>query len=121
MNTWSVGGRQKESSGVTHPSDYFLDTVSFPNQNTKDNATTGHSLWATGPFFFSSRSFRKFHGPDDEPDICGSGGGAGGHFDGQIIVLCVSWYTSFKFSLRDLAIMMADRGITVTHTTILKL
>ena len=35
------------------------------------------------------------------------------HFDGQIIILCVSWYTSFKLSLRDLVIMMADRGITL--------
>jgi hypothetical protein len=26
----------------------------------------------------------------------------GRHFDRQIIVLCVSWYTSFKLSLRDL-------------------
>jgi len=42
------------------------------------------------------------------------------HFDGQIIILCVSWYTSFKLSLRDLVIMMADRGITLTHTTILR-
>jgi transposase-like protein len=25
----------------------------------------------------------------------------GRHFDRQIIVLCVSWYTSFKLSLRD--------------------
>jgi len=40
----------------------------------------------------------------------------GRHFDGQIIILCVSWYTSFKLSLRDLVIMMADRGITLTHT-----
>jgi transposase-like protein len=44
----------------------------------------------------------------------------GRHFDGQIIVMCVSWYTSFKLSLRDLVIMMADRGITLTHTTILR-
>jgi transposase-like protein len=43
----------------------------------------------------------------------------GRHFDGQIIILCVAWYTSFKLSLRDLVIMMADRGISVTHTTIL--
>jgi transposase-like protein len=42
------------------------------------------------------------------------------HFDGQIIILCVSWYTSFKLSLRDLVIMMADRGIRLTHTTILR-
>src|SRR5712671_5176837 len=44
----------------------------------------------------------------------------GRHFDRQLIVLCVSWYTSFKLSLRDLVIMMADRGISVTHTTILR-
>jgi transposase-like protein len=44
----------------------------------------------------------------------------GRHFDRQIIILCVSWYTSFKLSLRDLVIMMADRGICVTHTTILR-
>jgi len=44
----------------------------------------------------------------------------GRHFDGQIIILCVSWYTSFKLSLRDLVIIMADRGITLTHTTILR-
>jgi hypothetical protein len=40
------------------------------------------------------------------------------HPDGQIIILCVSWYTSFKLSLRDLVIMIADRGITLTYTTI---
>jgi transposase-like protein len=44
----------------------------------------------------------------------------GRHFDGQIIILCVSWYTSLKLSLRDLVIMMADRGITLMHTTILR-
>jgi transposase-like protein len=36
----------------------------------------------------------------------------GRHFDKQIIILCVSWYTSFKLSLRDLVRMMADRGVT---------
>src|SRR5262252_3987262 len=44
----------------------------------------------------------------------------GRHFDGQIIILCVSWYTSFKLSLRELVIMMADRGIRLKHTTILR-
>ena len=44
----------------------------------------------------------------------------GRHFDGQIIILGVGWYTSFKLSLRDLVIMMADRGIALTHTTILR-
>jgi hypothetical protein len=43
----------------------------------------------------------------------------GRHFDRQIIVLFVSWYTNFKL-LRDLVIMLADRGISVTHTTILR-
>jgi hypothetical protein len=42
----------------------------------------------------------------------------GRHFDGQIIILCVSWYTSFKLSLRDLVIMMADRGIPLAHTIV---
>ena len=44
----------------------------------------------------------------------------GRHFDGEIIILCVRWYTSFKLSLRDLVIMMAERGISVRHTTILR-
>ena len=42
------------------------------------------------------------------------------HFDGEIIILCVSWYCSFKLSFRDLVIMMADRGISLAHTTILR-
>ena len=44
----------------------------------------------------------------------------GRHFDGQIIVLSVSWYTSFKLSRRDVVVMMADLGITLTHSTILR-
>jgi hypothetical protein len=44
----------------------------------------------------------------------------GRHFDGQIIILCVSWYASFKLSLRDLFIMMVDRVIPLAHTTILR-
>jgi hypothetical protein len=44
----------------------------------------------------------------------------GRHFDGQTIILCVRWYTSFKLSLRDLVMMMAERGISVRHTTILR-
>ena len=45
---------------------------------------------------------------------------SGRHFDRQIIILCVSWYRSFKLSFRDLVIMMADRGISLAHTTILR-
>jgi transposase-like protein len=44
----------------------------------------------------------------------------GRHFDQEIIILCVRWYLSFKLSSRDLVQMMAERGITLTHTTILR-
>src|SRR5271165_7574858 len=44
----------------------------------------------------------------------------GRHFDQEIIVLCVRWYITFKLSFRDLVQMMAERGITLTHTTILR-
>jgi transposase-like protein len=44
----------------------------------------------------------------------------GRHFEGQILTLCVSWYTSFKLSLREWVIMIADRGVTLTHTMILR-
>ena len=41
----------------------------------------------------------------------------GRHFDQEIIVLCVRWYLTFRLSSRDLVQMMAERGITLTHTT----
>ena len=43
----------------------------------------------------------------------------GRHFDQEIIVLCVRRYLTFKLSFRDLVQMMAERGISLTHTTIL--
>jgi transposase-like protein len=44
----------------------------------------------------------------------------GRHFDQEIIVLCVRWYLGYKLSSRDLVQMMAERGIALTHTTILR-
>jgi hypothetical protein len=44
----------------------------------------------------------------------------GRHFEREIIILCVRWYQSFKLSFRDLAAMMAERGISVAHSTILR-
>jgi hypothetical protein len=44
----------------------------------------------------------------------------GRHFDQEIIVLCVRWYLTFKLSSRDLVQMMAERGIILTRTTILR-
>src|SRR3954447_17331037 len=42
------------------------------------------------------------------------------HFDGEIILLCVRWYLTYKLSYRDLRAMMAERGIDVAHTTIMR-
>src|ERR1700751_3263798 len=44
----------------------------------------------------------------------------GRHFDSEIIILCVRWYLAFKLSSRDLVQMMAERGIVLAHTTILR-
>ncbi len=44
----------------------------------------------------------------------------GRHFDRSIIILCVRWYITYKLSYRDLVDMMAERGVSVSHTTILR-
>ncbi|MGF7191961.1 transposase-like protein [Robbsia andropogonis] len=44
----------------------------------------------------------------------------GRHFDRGIIVLCVRWYLRYKLSLRDPVEMMADRGSSLAHTTIMR-
>jgi transposase-like protein len=44
----------------------------------------------------------------------------GRHFDREIILLCVRWYLRYKLSLRDLVEMMAERGLSLAHTTILR-
>ena len=44
----------------------------------------------------------------------------GRHFDRQIIILCVRWYLRFKQSFRDLVEMMAERGISLARTMILR-
>jgi transposase-like protein len=44
----------------------------------------------------------------------------GQHFDREIIILCVRWYLRYKLSLRDLVEMMAERGLSLAHTTILR-
>jgi hypothetical protein len=45
---------------------------------------------------------------------------AGRHFDREVIILCVRWYLRFKLSLRDLVVMMAERGLSLAHTTIMR-
>jgi transposase-like protein len=44
----------------------------------------------------------------------------GRQFDQEIIVLCVRWYLRYKLSTRDLVEMMAERGVILVHTTILR-
>jgi transposase-like protein len=45
---------------------------------------------------------------------------AGRHFDREVILLCVRWYLRYKLSLRDLVEMMAERGLRLAHTTIMR-
>ena len=42
------------------------------------------------------------------------------HFDSSIIILCLRWYITYKLSYRDLRDWMAERGIELAHTTILR-
>lgn len=42
------------------------------------------------------------------------------HFEGAIILLCVRWYLRYALSYRDLQEMMAERGLSVSHTTIFR-
>ena len=44
----------------------------------------------------------------------------GRHFDPEILVLCVRWSLRGKVSFRDLVEMMAERGLSLAHTTILR-
>jgi transposase-like protein len=44
----------------------------------------------------------------------------GRHFDREIIVLCVRWHLRYKLSFRDLVEMMAERGLSLVHTTIMR-
>ena len=42
------------------------------------------------------------------------------HYEKDIILICVRWYLKYALSYRDLVEMMAERGINVTHTTIMR-
>jgi len=41
-------------------------------------------------------------------------------FEAEVIELCVRWYITYRLSYRDLVEIMAERGIQVAHTTILR-
>ena len=44
----------------------------------------------------------------------------GRRFQTETIELCVRWYITYRLSYRDLAAMMAERGVVVSHTTIMR-
>jgi transposase-like protein len=44
----------------------------------------------------------------------------GRHFDREVVVQCVRRYLRFKLSYRDLMEMMAERGLSMAHTTIMR-
>jgi transposase-like protein len=44
----------------------------------------------------------------------------GRKFQAETIELCVRWYITYRLSYRDLVAMMAERGITVSHTTVMR-
>ena len=42
------------------------------------------------------------------------------HFESEIILLCVRWYLKYPLSYRMLVEMMQERGLKLTHTTIMR-
>jgi hypothetical protein len=44
----------------------------------------------------------------------------GRHFPKPVILLCIRWYLAYSLSYRDLQEMMAERGIQLDASTILR-
>ena len=44
----------------------------------------------------------------------------GRHFNHLLIIQAVRWYITYKFSYRDVCELMAERGVTVAHTTVMR-
>jgi transposase, IS6 family len=42
------------------------------------------------------------------------------HFAGEIILQTIRWYLKYSLSYRNLEVMMAERGVEVDHTTIMR-
>jgi hypothetical protein len=42
------------------------------------------------------------------------------HYEGEIILLNLRWYLKYPLSFRNLEEMMAERGIKVDHTTLMR-
>jgi len=44
----------------------------------------------------------------------------GRHFNHLLIIQAVRWYVTYKLSYCDVCDLMAERGVTVVHTTVLR-
>ena len=44
----------------------------------------------------------------------------GRHFNHLLIIQAVRWYVTYKLSYRDVCDLMAERGVTVVHTAVLR-
>ena len=42
------------------------------------------------------------------------------HFDRDLIILCVGWYLRYELSYRNLVEIMAEHGLHLAHTAILR-
>lgn len=67
---------------------------------------------------FYARAFDRHKAMSNLKDINGLFNGR--HFDREVIILCVRWYLRYKLSFRDLADMLAERGLSLVHTTIMR-
>lgn len=45
---------------------------------------------------------------------------AEGHHTPEVIELCARWYLRYRLSYRELSVMMAERNVIVSDTTILR-
>ncbi len=44
----------------------------------------------------------------------------GRHFDRLLIIQAVRWYITYKLSYRDVCELMAERNVTLVHTTMMR-
>ena len=44
----------------------------------------------------------------------------GRRFCPEVIQQCVRWYVTYRLSYRDLVALMAEQGVIVSHTTLMR-
>jgi IS6 family transposase len=42
------------------------------------------------------------------------------YYEAEMILLTVTWYLKYSLSYRDVAEMMSERGLHISHTTIMR-